>query len=91
MWILLVPCSFNLKHDGSNSAVVIPHGGPTGQMVDYWNTDVAALTSRGYKGENSTVPLGERSGFTGPSLGGTARSQNWHTHNIHFVCRLPKR
>jgi dipeptidyl aminopeptidase/acylaminoacyl peptidase len=44
--LLWVP--FNLKHDGSNPAVVIPHGGPTGQMVDYWNTDVAALTSRGY-------------------------------------------
>jgi dipeptidyl aminopeptidase/acylaminoacyl peptidase len=39
---------FNLKRDGSNPALVIPHGGPTGQMVDYWNTDVAALASRGY-------------------------------------------
>jgi dipeptidyl aminopeptidase/acylaminoacyl peptidase len=39
---------FNLKQDGSNPALVLPHGGPTGQMVDYWNTDVAALTSRGY-------------------------------------------
>jgi len=39
---------FNLKRDGSNPAIVLPHGGPTGQMVDYWNTDVAALTSRGY-------------------------------------------
>jgi dipeptidyl aminopeptidase/acylaminoacyl peptidase len=39
---------FNLKRDGSNPALVLPHGGPTGQMVDYWNTDVAALTSRGY-------------------------------------------
>ena len=44
--LLWVP--FNLKRDGSNPALVIPHGGPTGQMVDYWNTDVAALTSRGY-------------------------------------------
>ncbi len=44
--LLWVP--FNLKRDGSNPAVVLPHGGPTGQMVDYWNTDVAALTSRGY-------------------------------------------
>jgi len=38
---------FNLKRD-----VKIPpscyHTRPTGQMVDYWNTDVAALTSRGY-------------------------------------------
>lgn len=39
---------FNLKRDGSNPAIILPHGGPTGQMVDYWNTDVAALTSRGY-------------------------------------------
>lgn len=39
---------FNLKRDASNPAIVLPHGGPTGQMVDYWNTDVAALTSRGY-------------------------------------------
>ena len=44
--LLWVP--FNLKRDGSNPAIVLPHGGPTGQMVDYWNTDVAALTSRGY-------------------------------------------
>jgi dipeptidyl aminopeptidase/acylaminoacyl peptidase len=39
---------FNLKRDGSNPALILPHGGPTGQIVDYWNTDVAALTSRGY-------------------------------------------
>lgn len=39
---------FNLKRDGSNPALVLPHGGPTGQMIDYWNTDVAALVSRGY-------------------------------------------
>jgi len=44
--LLWVP--FNLKRDGSNPALVMPHVGPTGQMVDYWNTDVAALTSRGY-------------------------------------------
>jgi dipeptidyl aminopeptidase/acylaminoacyl peptidase len=44
--LLWVP--FNLKRDGSNPAIVLPHGGPTGQMVDYWNTNVAALTSRGY-------------------------------------------
>ena len=44
--LLWVP--FNLKRDGSNPALVMPHGGPTGQMVDYWNTDVAALTSLGY-------------------------------------------
>lgn len=39
---------FNLKRDGSNPALVLPHGGPTGQMVDYWNPDVASMTSRGY-------------------------------------------
>jgi dipeptidyl aminopeptidase/acylaminoacyl peptidase len=39
---------FNLKRDGSNPALAIPHGGPTGQVVDYWNTEVAALASRGY-------------------------------------------
>ncbi|HEY0702513.1 MAG TPA: S9 family peptidase [Candidatus Acidoferrales bacterium] len=39
---------FNLKRDGSNPGVLLPHGGPTGQTVDYWNTDVAALVSRGY-------------------------------------------
>jgi dipeptidyl aminopeptidase/acylaminoacyl peptidase len=44
--LLWVP--FNLKRDGSTPAIVLPHGGPTGQMVDYWNTDVAALASRGY-------------------------------------------
>jgi dipeptidyl aminopeptidase/acylaminoacyl peptidase len=44
--LLWVP--FNLKRDGSTPALILPHGGPTGQMVDYWNTDVAALTSRGY-------------------------------------------
>jgi dipeptidyl aminopeptidase/acylaminoacyl peptidase len=43
MWI-----PFNLKRDGSNPALVLPHGGPTGQMVDYWNTSVAAYVSRGY-------------------------------------------
>jgi dipeptidyl aminopeptidase/acylaminoacyl peptidase len=44
--LLWVP--FNLKRDGSNPAIVLPHGGPTGQMVDYWNPQVAALVSRGY-------------------------------------------
>jgi dipeptidyl aminopeptidase/acylaminoacyl peptidase len=44
--LLWVP--FNLKRDGSSPAIVLPHGGPTGQMVDYSNTDVAALVSRGY-------------------------------------------
>jgi len=39
---------FNLKRDGSNPALVIPHGGPTGQRVDYWSPEVQALVSRGY-------------------------------------------
>jgi dipeptidyl aminopeptidase/acylaminoacyl peptidase len=39
---------YNLKRDGSNPALVIPHGGPTEQVLDYWNPDVAALASRGY-------------------------------------------
>src|SRR5215470_2697256 len=43
MWI-----PFNLKRDATNPALVLPHGGPTGQMVDYWNTGVAAAVSRGY-------------------------------------------
>ncbi len=39
---------FNLKRDGSAPGVVLPHGGPTGQTVDYFNRDAAALASRGY-------------------------------------------
>lgn len=39
---------FNLKRDGANPAIVIPHGGPTGQVLDSWNPTVAALVSRGY-------------------------------------------
>ncbi len=44
--LLWVP--FNLKRDGSNPALVIPHGGPTGQRVDYWTPEVQALVTRGY-------------------------------------------
>jgi dipeptidyl aminopeptidase/acylaminoacyl peptidase len=43
MWV-----PFNLKRDGTNPALVLPHGGPTGQVVDFWWPDVAALVSRGY-------------------------------------------
>lgn len=39
---------FNLKRNGSNAALVLPHGGPTGQRVDYWSPEVQALVSRGY-------------------------------------------
>jgi len=39
---------FNLRRDGSHPALVLPHGGPTWQMKDYWSPDIAALVSRGY-------------------------------------------
>lgn len=39
---------FNLKRDGSNAAVVLPHGGPTGQTPDIFNRTAAALATRGY-------------------------------------------
>lgn len=38
----------NLKRDGSNPAVVIAHGGPTGQTIDSFNPTATALASRGY-------------------------------------------
>jgi dipeptidyl aminopeptidase/acylaminoacyl peptidase len=38
----------NLKRDGSNPAVVLPHGGPTGQTVASFGATAAALASRGY-------------------------------------------
>ena len=44
----LVWVPFNLKCDGSNPALVLPHGGPTGQVVDSWSPRVAAFVSRGY-------------------------------------------
>lgn len=39
---------FNLKRDGSNPAIVLPHGGPTGQILDSLDSRAAALASRGY-------------------------------------------
>ena len=39
---------FNLKRNGSNPGIVLPHGGPTGQTTDSFNRTAAALTSRGY-------------------------------------------
>jgi len=39
---------YNLKRDGSNPGIVLPHGGPTGQTVDSFNRYAAALASRGY-------------------------------------------
>ena len=44
--ILTMP--FNLKRDGSNPAIVIPHGGPTGQSTDGFSRQAVALASRGY-------------------------------------------
>jgi dipeptidyl aminopeptidase/acylaminoacyl peptidase len=44
--LLWVP--FNLKRDGSNPALVLPHGGPTSQVLDSWSPRIAALVSRGY-------------------------------------------
>ena len=43
MWI-----PFNLQRDASNPALVLPHGGPTGQSGDYWSPRIAAFVSRGY-------------------------------------------
>ena len=38
----------NLRRDGSNPGIVLPHGGPTGQTMDSFNKEAAALASRGY-------------------------------------------
>ncbi len=39
---------FNLKRDGSNPGIVLPHGGPAGQTIDSFSKTPAALASRGY-------------------------------------------
>jgi len=39
---------FNLKRDGAAAAVVMPHGGPTGQTADYFNGRAELLASRGF-------------------------------------------
>lgn len=44
----IVTMPFNLKRDGTNPAVLLPHGGPTGQSVDGFNRTATALASRGY-------------------------------------------
>ncbi|MCL6730260.1 S9 family peptidase [Sphingomonas hankyongi] len=44
----IVTMPANLKRDGNNPAVVLPHGGPTGQAQDGFNRNAAALASRGY-------------------------------------------
>jgi dipeptidyl aminopeptidase/acylaminoacyl peptidase len=44
----VVTMPFNLKRDGTNAAVVVPHGGPTGQTNDGFSRTATALASRGY-------------------------------------------
>lgn len=44
----LVWVPFNLERNGKNPGIVLPHGGPTGQTVDSFNRQAAALVSRGY-------------------------------------------
>jgi len=44
----LVWMPFNLARDGSAPAVVLPHGGPTGQTTDRFDRTAIALASRGY-------------------------------------------
>jgi dipeptidyl aminopeptidase/acylaminoacyl peptidase len=44
--VLTIP--LNLKRDGSNAAILFPHGGPTGQAEDNFSRTAAALASRGY-------------------------------------------
>jgi dipeptidyl aminopeptidase/acylaminoacyl peptidase len=39
---------FNLKRDGKAAAVVMPHGGPTGQTIDSFNGRAELLASRGF-------------------------------------------
>lgn len=39
---------FNLKRDGSNPGIVLPHGGPTSQTEDTFNRTAQALATRGF-------------------------------------------
>lgn len=39
---------FNVKRDGTAAAVVMPHGGPTGQVIDAFNGRAELLASRGF-------------------------------------------
>ena len=39
---------FNLKRDGTAAAVVLPHGGPTGQTLDSFDRHAVLLASRGF-------------------------------------------
>jgi Tol biopolymer transport system component len=38
---------FNLKRDGTHPLIVLPHGGPTGQVEDSFSPRIIALVSRG--------------------------------------------
>jgi dipeptidyl aminopeptidase/acylaminoacyl peptidase len=44
----LVTMPANLNRDGTNPAIVLPHGGPTAKTDDYFDDIAAALGSRGY-------------------------------------------
>lgn len=44
----VVTTPFNLKRDGSAPAIVIPHGGPTGQSQDGFSRYATAFATRGY-------------------------------------------
>ena len=39
---------FNLQRDGAHPGIVMAHGGPTGQTVDFFSRTAQALASRGY-------------------------------------------
>jgi dipeptidyl aminopeptidase/acylaminoacyl peptidase len=39
---------FNADRNGRNPAIVVPHGGPTGQTIDTFSRQSVALASRGY-------------------------------------------
>jgi len=44
----VVTMPFNLRQDGSNPAIVAPHGGPTGQTEDGFSRYATAFATRGY-------------------------------------------
>jgi dipeptidyl aminopeptidase/acylaminoacyl peptidase len=43
-----VTVPFNLRKDGSNPAIVLVHGGPSGQWTDAFSLDVAYYANHGY-------------------------------------------
>jgi dipeptidyl aminopeptidase/acylaminoacyl peptidase len=44
----IVTMPANLKRDGTNPAIVLPHGGPTGRAEDGYSRYATAFASRGY-------------------------------------------